>query len=57
MEIKFSRQIDELGRIVIPADIRREYGLKVGDKVCFNACDDGIIICLEDCKDDERKKK
>ena len=48
MKIKIIRQIDELGRLVIPADLRRHYGLKPGDKVWFTTCDDGILIHSED---------
>ena len=47
MEIKICRQIDELGRLVIPAELREQYGLKPGDKVWFTALDDGILIHLE----------
>ena len=48
MEIKISRQIDELGRLVIPKDLREQYGLKPGDKVWFTAYDNGILIHSED---------
>ena len=60
MEIKISRQIDELGRLVIPKDLREQYGLKSGDKVWFTAYDNGILIHSEDMtyhkekKDDEK---
>lgn len=59
MNIMICRQIDELGRLVIPVDLRRQYGLKPGDKVCFTACDDGILIHSEDYnyKNDETKEK
>ena len=58
MEIKICRQIDTLGRLVIPADLRRQYGLYPGDEVCFAAHDKGIIIiCSEDktCNNDKGK--
>ncbi|MBO5269256.1 MAG: AbrB/MazE/SpoVT family DNA-binding domain-containing protein [Clostridia bacterium] len=48
MKIKMCREIDEAGRIVIPADLRRQYGLKGGSKVLFTAYDDGILIHSED---------
>ncbi len=48
MKIKICRQIDKLGRLVIPADLRRQYGLKLGDKVWFTAYDNGILIHSED---------
>ncbi len=57
MEIKICRQIDELGRLVIPADLRNQYGLKPGDKVCFTALDDGILIHSENyIYNDDNKK-
>lgn len=59
MKIKICRQIDKLGRLVIPADLRREYGLKPSAKVCFSAYDDGILIHSEDCiynNDDSNEK-
>lgn len=48
MTITIMRQIDALGRIVIPKDLRNQYGIKNGDKLCFNACDEGILIYRED---------
>lgn len=41
-------QIDELGRLEIPADLRKQYGLKPGSKICFTAYDNGILIHSED---------
>lgn len=57
MKIEICRKIDSLGRLVIPADLRRQYGLKSGDKVWFSVCDEGIIICLEDCINNNDKSK
>ena len=48
MAFKISRQIDELGRLVIPIDLRKQYGLKPGDTVWFSAYDNGILIHSED---------
>ena len=53
MAITIIRQIDALGRIVIPKDLRNQYDIKNGDKICFNACDDGILICSERCECNE----
>ena len=47
MVIKICRQIDELGRLVIPVDLRKQYGFKPGDKVYFTAYDNGILIHSE----------
>ncbi len=41
---KVVRQIDELGRVVIPRDMRRELGLSCGDKITFQSDDNKIII-------------
>ncbi len=41
---KVVRQIDELGRVVIPRDMRRELGLSCGDKIAFQSDDSKIII-------------
>lgn len=59
MKIKICRQIDELGRLVIPVDLRKQYGLKAGDKVCFIACEEGILIEPEDyvSNNDENNEK
>ena len=48
MAKEISRQIDELGRLVIPKDLRKIYGLKPGDLVYFTCQDDGILIHTED---------
>ena len=48
MVIKICRQIDELGRLIIPADLRKRYGFKPGDKVWFTSCENGILIHSED---------
>lgn len=47
MKIEICRQIDKLGRLVIPSDLRKQYGLKLGDKVWFTAYDNGILIHSE----------
>ena len=50
MKITIMRQIDTLGRIVIPKDLRDQYGIKKGNKIYFDACDDGILIYSESYK-------
>ena len=47
MKLKIIRQIDELGRVVIPKDLREQYGLKPGKKIYFEACNDGILLHRE----------
>ena len=36
------------GKIVIPADLRRELGIKDGDSIVLEANADGILLCRED---------
>ena len=44
MTIKFIRKIDNLGRIVIPKDIRDMFGFKPGDGIEISVNDMYIII-------------
>ncbi len=41
---KIIRQIDNLGRVVIPKDLRLELGIDCGDKIAFETDDKRIII-------------
>lgn len=38
------RSVDELGRIVLPRDMRDHYGVKAGDSLEVIATEDGILI-------------
>ena len=42
------RRIDDLGRIVIPREIRRRYGIKEGDPIEIFANKDEIILTKYD---------
>ncbi|MBQ7363506.1 MAG: AbrB/MazE/SpoVT family DNA-binding domain-containing protein [Clostridia bacterium] len=44
MQTEISRQIDELGRLVIPKELRKHYGFNPGDAVYFTCQDNGILI-------------
>ena len=44
MKNEILRQIDELGRVVIPTKLLSRYGLKAGDVVAFSAYENGILI-------------
>ena len=59
MSVQFIRQIDDLGRIVIPKDLRNQYGIKPGDRICIEASDSGIIIRGGECgyEQDEQVNK
>ena len=59
MAIQICRKIDELGRIVSPMDLRKQYGLKPGDEIWCTAYDNGFLIHNESMvyneeKDDEK---
>ena len=47
MDIKFIRKIDDLGRIVIPNDVRKSLGLKKGDKIEIDVRDGCVILKKE----------
>lgn len=53
--MKICRFIDELGRLVIPAELLKAYGLKPGERVCFCESDDGFLIRPE--KDGEAREE
>ena len=38
------RRIDDLGRIVIPKELRRTYGIKEGDPLEIFAADDQLVL-------------
>lgn len=38
------RVIDDMGRLVIPAEIRKNLGLKVRDSVEIYSTDDGLVL-------------
>ena len=46
------RKVDNLGRIVIPKDLRKKYGLEVGAELSFEDSGDGILVKVSDktCK-------
>lgn len=44
MEFSIKRNIDKLGRIVIPVDLRDHYGIEAGDTIEIFAEKDGIFI-------------
>ena len=56
MEIKFLRQGDELGRLVIPIDLRRQYEINPGDKIRIIPQDNGIFIQAEKCVQNEGER-
>ena len=58
MKFKLKRQIDKLGRVVIPIDLREQFGLKSGGDVYFTVCGNGILITSDEVTDsDDGEKK
>lgn len=57
MEIKFERQIDELGRLVIPVDLRKAYSINPGDKLSIIPQDNGILIVPNRIGQDDNDKE
>ncbi len=39
-----AREMDSLGRIVIPIDMRRHYGFNKGDKIKIIPTENGILL-------------
>ncbi len=46
------RQVDDLGRVVIPKEIRRMLGINTGDPVEFYVENDGVIVKRYDAAGD-----
>ena len=44
MYFAIKRCVDELGRLVLPKDMRNHYGIKTGDTLEIVATEDGILI-------------
>ncbi len=42
--ITFERDIDKVGRLVIPIDVRRMYGIADGDTLLIIPQEDGILV-------------
>lgn len=54
MEFVFVRKIDELGRVVLPRDIRNNLKLKKGDEIDVSVVDGAVI--LKKAKKEETKE-
>ena len=48
MKFELKRKIDAVGRIVIPSDIRKYYGISNGDTVVFLSVRKGVQITKSD---------
>jgi transcriptional pleiotropic regulator of transition state genes len=43
-EVGIARRVDDLGRIVLPAELRRLFGIKAGDAVDIAVDGDAIVL-------------
>ena len=43
-DVRTPRRIDDLGRVVIPAEMRRELGLRCGEDLDVRLEDGGVVI-------------
>ena len=50
----FTRKIDDLGRVVIPAEMRKYYGLDAYSRVEIIPTENGVLI-LPNCKKSEKR--
>ncbi len=44
MYFAIKRSVDELGRIVLPKDVRNHYGIKTGDMLEVIPAEDGVLL-------------
>ena len=44
MNFAIKRHVDELGRIVLPKDMRKYYGINRGDALEIVATEEGILV-------------
>lgn len=42
--IPVTRQIDSVGRVVIPKEIREDFNMEIGDKITFYKTKDGLLL-------------
>ncbi len=43
-----TRKLDDLGRIVLPAEIRRTFGIREGDLIDISVSDDQILLSKQE---------
>ena len=53
MEIKIIRKIDDLGRIVIPKDVRLTLGISAGDEIEISVTDGEVVLKKAEARDNE----
>lgn len=56
MEFAMTRKVDELGRIVLPMDYRRHYGINPTDEIDIIPTEDGILLKKHHPKESSEEK-
>ena len=56
MKFHFERKIDNLGRLVIPKDIRRILGISENSPLCISLEGDKIVITKNPSDEDIRRR-
>ncbi len=49
MKIEMKRKLDDLGRLVLPIELRSHYGINSGDEVVLLPVQGGILIVKWEC--------
>lgn len=55
MRIGIQRNVDKLGRVTIPIELRRFYGFEAGKEVSIIDTDDGVLISNPEKKKEKEK--
>ena len=55
MRIGIQRNVDKLGRVTIPIELREFYGFEAGKKVSIIDTDDGVLISNPKKKKEQEK--
>ena len=55
-DFMYIREVDRLGRICLPIEMRRAYDMENGAQVVITPTENGIILrCLDDAKEEASK--
>ena len=57
MEFAMTRKVDELGRIVLPMDYRRHYGIKPTDAIDIIPTENGILLKKHEPEESHKEDK
>ena len=57
MDFAMTRKVDELGRIVLPMDYRRHYGIKPTDAIDIIPTENGILLKKHESEECNKENK